>query len=105
MIRARDARALAAALLGLSGVACSEPDPGPGPGPGTPEKKVHTQAERTLACDGHELRIPALDESMTLAWASFQVAQQNQEALASLGAEARKSLFDACVIPAIVGTK
>ncbi len=107
-MRARQALVGAAVLLGLSGFACSsepDPGPGPGPGPGPTEPKVHTQPERTLSCGGHALRIPALDASMTAAWASFQVAQENQAALASLGVEARKSLFEACIIPAITGTK
>ena len=95
---------MAAALLGVGGFACSNPGPA-NPGPETPGAKVHPQGERTLACNGFDLRIPALDESMTLAWASFQVAQQNQEVLAPLESEARRSLFDACVLPAIVGAE
>ncbi|WNG40262.1 hypothetical protein F0U61_46190 [Archangium violaceum] len=67
--------------------------------------KVHPQDSRTLACHGFDLRIPALNESMTPAWASFQIAQLNHEALAPLAPGARKALFSECVIPAIQGEK
>ncbi|PTL75657.1 hypothetical protein [Vitiosangium sp. GDMCC 1.1324] len=95
--------------LGMAGAGCPN---GPGPGPGEPDsgtnppdKKVHPQAARTLSCGGMDLRIPDLDASMTLAWASFLVAQQNQAAFAPLGGEARRTMFDTCILPAIVGEK
>ncbi|MFP2960031.1 hypothetical protein ACLEPN_19935 [Myxococcus sp. 1LA] len=96
---------VAAFLLGSLGAGCSDPGPDSGPDAQTPDRRVHPQSERSLTCGGMDLRIPALDASMTLAWASFQVAQQNQEAIAPLTAEARRTLFDTCVLPAIVGEK
>ncbi|QRK09618.1 hypothetical protein JQX13_05655 [Archangium violaceum] len=104
---ARRALVFAAVLLGVGGLACPSPQPPEPPPPDQekPELKVHPRDSGTLVCHGFELRIPALDESMTPAWASFQIAQLNQEALAPLAPDARKALFEACVIPAIQGEK
>lgn len=73
--------------------------------PHEPDLKVHPQPGRPLSCNGFDLQLPALDESMTPAWASFQIAQLNQEALAPLGPEERKALFESCVLPAMVGAR
>jgi hypothetical protein len=92
--------ALVATVALVSGLACTGPE---APMPREPDLKVHPQPACTLSCNGFDLQLPALDESMAPAWASFQIAQLNQEALAPLGAEERRSLFETCVIPAMLG--
>lgn len=86
--------ALAATVALVSGLACTSVD-----------SRVPPQPGRTLRCNSFDLQLPALDESMAPEWASFQVAQLNQGALAPLGPEERKALFEACVLPALVGAR